>query len=92
MIMNNENNSSNHKEKETKLIVTSLLTDIIMEVLLIRQHHLAKLIENVYVDVENESDNEIQYNICVKYEKVDKRIDQIIVIMKTCLKVVNRLI
>jgi hypothetical protein len=40
MIMNNENNSSNDKEK---LIITSFLTDIIMKVLLIRQQHLAKL-------------------------------------------------
>ncbi len=52
--------------------------------------------ENVYDDVENESDKEIQTNVCVKYEnkngKSDKRIDQIIVIMKTCWKVVNRLI
>jgi hypothetical protein len=43
MIMNNENNSSNHKEKEIKLIKTSLLIDIIMKVLLMRQQHLAKL-------------------------------------------------
>ncbi len=43
MIMNNESNSSNHKEKETKLIKTSLLTDIIMKVLLMRQQHLGKL-------------------------------------------------
>jgi hypothetical protein len=43
MIMNKANNSSNRKGKETKLIKTSLLTDIIMKVLLIRQQHLAKL-------------------------------------------------
>ncbi len=41
--MNNENNCSNHKTKETKLITTSLLIDIIMKVLLMRQQHLAKL-------------------------------------------------
>ncbi len=44
MIMNNENNSSNHKEKETKLIITSLLTDIIMKVLIMRQPELGRVL------------------------------------------------
>jgi hypothetical protein len=40
--MNNINNSCNNQEK-TKLIISSLLTDMITKVLLIRQQHLAKL-------------------------------------------------
>ncbi len=43
MIMNNENNSCSHEEEETKLIISSLLTDMIMKVLLMRHQHLAKL-------------------------------------------------
>ncbi len=31
------------KEEETKLIISSLLTDMIMKVLLMRQQHLEKL-------------------------------------------------
>jgi hypothetical protein len=41
--MNNVNNSFSHKKKETKLIKTSLLTDIVMKVLLVHQQHLAKV-------------------------------------------------
>jgi hypothetical protein len=41
--MNNFNNSWNNEEEETKLIITSLLSDIIMKVLLMREQHLAKL-------------------------------------------------
>ena len=40
--MNNINNSCNNGE-ETELIISSLLTDMITEVLLMRQQHLAKL-------------------------------------------------
>ncbi len=39
MIINNENNSFNHKEQNK----TSLLSDIIIKVLLMRQQHLTKL-------------------------------------------------
>jgi hypothetical protein len=42
--MNNVNNSSNNEEEEeTKLRIDSLLTDMIIKVLLMRQQHLAKL-------------------------------------------------
>jgi hypothetical protein len=41
MIMNNVNNSWNNEE-EAKLIISSLLTDMIMQVLLMRQQHLEK--------------------------------------------------
>ena len=41
--MDNVNNISNNEEEETKLIITSLLTDMITKVLLMRQEHLAKL-------------------------------------------------
>src|SRR5579862_5021112 len=41
--MDNENNTSNNVEEGTELIVRSLLTDMIMKVLLMRQQHLAKL-------------------------------------------------
>jgi hypothetical protein len=40
--MNNINNSCNNGE-ETELIISSLLTDMITKVLLMRQQHLAKL-------------------------------------------------
>ena len=40
--MNNINNSCNNGE-ETELIISSLLTDMITKVLLVRQQHLAKL-------------------------------------------------
>ena len=40
--MDNENNTSNNEE-ETELIVRSLLTDMIMKVLLMRQQHFEKL-------------------------------------------------
>jgi hypothetical protein len=40
--MNNINNSYNNEEK-TILIISSLLTDMITQVLLIRQQHLVKL-------------------------------------------------
>ncbi len=43
MVMNNVNNSWNNDEEGTKLIISSLLTDIIMKVLLVRQQHLEKL-------------------------------------------------
>ncbi len=47
----------------------------------------------MFVDVENESDKEIQTNIFVKYEtkieKINKHVDQIIVVMKNCCKVVE---
>jgi hypothetical protein len=91
MIMNNENNSSNHKEEETKLIITCLLTDIIMKVLLMRQQHLAKLNRECvrrYREWKQQR-NAIEY--MRKVQKIDKRVDQIIVIM-TCWKVVNRFI
>ncbi len=38
--MNNVNNSWNNEEEETKLIISSLLTDMIMKDLLMRQQHL----------------------------------------------------
>jgi hypothetical protein len=42
--MNNLNNSCSNEEKETKLIISSLLTDMIMKVLLMcQQQNLAKL-------------------------------------------------
>ncbi len=54
-----------------------------------RQQHLVKGNR----DIKNESDKEMQTNIYVKDEnknkKIDKRVDQI---MKTCWKVINRLI
>ncbi len=37
------NNSCNNEEEEIKIIINSLLTDIIMKVLLMCQEHLAKL-------------------------------------------------
>ncbi len=40
--MNNINNSCNNGE-ETELIISSLLTDVITKVLLMRQQHLARL-------------------------------------------------
>ena len=40
--MNNINNTCNNGE-ETELIISSLLTDMITKVLLMRQQHLAKL-------------------------------------------------
>ena len=40
--MNNINNTCNNGE-ETELIISSLLTDMITKVLLVRQQHLAKL-------------------------------------------------
>ncbi len=43
MMMNNVNNSCNNEEKETKLIISSLLTDMIMKFLLMCQQHLEKL-------------------------------------------------
>jgi hypothetical protein len=42
--MNNLNNSCSNEEKETKLIISSLLTDMITKVLLMcQQQNLAKL-------------------------------------------------
>jgi hypothetical protein len=41
--MNNLNNSCNNEEEETKLIISLLLTDMITEVLLMREQNLAKL-------------------------------------------------
>ena len=41
--MDNVNNTSNNEEEETELVITSLLTDMITKVLLMRQQHLAKL-------------------------------------------------
>jgi len=41
--MNNVNNSCNNEEEETKLIISSLLNDMIMKVLLMRQQYLEKL-------------------------------------------------
>ncbi len=70
--MNSVNNSWNNDEEETKLIISSLLTDMIMKVLLMRQQHLKNYIDNFFVDVENERDKKIQYNICVKYQKKRK--------------------
>ncbi len=40
--MNNENNSWNNEQEETKLIISSLLTDMIRKVLLMHQQHLEK--------------------------------------------------
>ncbi len=41
--MNNVNNNYNNEEEETKFIIRSLLTGMIMKVLLIRQQYLEKL-------------------------------------------------
>jgi hypothetical protein len=41
--MNNVNNSCNNEEEETKLIIISLLADMILKVLLMRQQHRLKL-------------------------------------------------
>ncbi len=41
--MNNVNNSCNNEEEETKLIISSLLNDMIMKVLLMCQQYLEKL-------------------------------------------------
>ena len=41
--MDNVNNISNNGEEDTKLIISSLFTDMVTEVLLMHQQHLAKL-------------------------------------------------
>jgi hypothetical protein len=43
MIMNDVNDSSNHEEEKRKPIISSLLVDIIMKVLSMRQQRLEKL-------------------------------------------------
>ncbi|CAF1277294.1 unnamed protein product [Rotaria sordida] len=41
--MDNVNNTSNNGEEDTELIISSLFTDMVTEVLLMHQQHLAKL-------------------------------------------------
>jgi len=41
--MNNVNDSCNHEEEKTEPIISSLLVDIIMKVLSMRQQHFEKL-------------------------------------------------
>ncbi len=94
--MNVNNSCNNEEEEETKLIISSLLTDMIMKVLLMRQQHLEKLYrECVHRYQERKwQRNTIEHmrKVREKNEKIDKCVDQRIVIMKACCKVVNRLI
>jgi len=81
-----------HEEEETKLIISSLLTDMIMKILLMRQQHLAKLNRESVRRCRERNTIGHMRKVREKNEKVDKRVDKIILLMKTCWKVVNRLI